>query len=241
MISNPIYKPKGRASEYGEYAINIYTGCPHRCYYCYSPLVLRKDRETFHCNIEPRKDIVEAVKNQLENSGMMGKTIHLCFTVDPYPLGYDSITTRKIIKAIKSSGNHVQILTKNGIGAQRDFDILDSDDWFGVTYAGYKTNPVIPPKEEPNSGWPIDRLRALVLAKNKGIKTWVSCEPVFDAEAIYRLIETGAYIDLFKIGKLNYHPSNINWGEFGRRCEKICKANSRNYYIKEDLRAIMEV
>ena len=29
----PIYKPKGVAAEYGDYAVNIYTGCPHRCYY----------------------------------------------------------------------------------------------------------------------------------------------------------------------------------------------------------------
>lgn len=26
----PIYVPKGKAKEYGDYAINIYTGCPHR-------------------------------------------------------------------------------------------------------------------------------------------------------------------------------------------------------------------
>lgn len=43
----PIYKPKGAALEYvGEdgYALNIYTGCPHRCNYCYCPQVLHKDR-----------------------------------------------------------------------------------------------------------------------------------------------------------------------------------------------------
>lgn len=54
----PIYEPKGAAKEYGDYAINIYTGCPHRCYYCFAPNVLRKDREQFHTCIEPRKDIV---------------------------------------------------------------------------------------------------------------------------------------------------------------------------------------
>ena len=25
----PIYIPSGKAKEYGDYAINIYTGCPH--------------------------------------------------------------------------------------------------------------------------------------------------------------------------------------------------------------------
>ena len=28
ILKNPIYVPKGRAGEYGDYALNIYTGCP---------------------------------------------------------------------------------------------------------------------------------------------------------------------------------------------------------------------
>ena len=44
---NPIYKPKGAAKEYGEYALNIYTGCPHRCFYCFAPRVLHKSKEDF--------------------------------------------------------------------------------------------------------------------------------------------------------------------------------------------------
>ena len=236
----PIYIPSGKAKEYGDYAINIYTGCPHRCYYCFAPSVLRKDREAFHSCVEPRKDIYKATMAQIDKEHITGKTIHLCFTCDPYPVGVDSIMTRGIIKLLKNAGNHVQILTKNGIGAQRDFDLLDENDWFGVTYAGYKTSPVVPPIEEPNAGWPIDRFRALVLAKSKGIKTWVSCEPVFDAESIYRLIETGAYIDLFKIGKLNYHPSNVDWARFGQVAEERCKEYGRNYYIKDSLRREME-
>lgn len=235
----PIYIPKGAAKEYGDYAINIYTGCPHRCYYCFAPQVLRRDREVFHSCVEPRPGIVEAVERQLDAEQITGKLIHLCFTCDPYPLGADNGATRDIIKLLKAAGNHVQILTKNGIGAQRDFDLLDGEDWFGVTYAGYTTSPVVPPKEEPNAGWAIDRFRALVLAKNKGIRTWVSCEPVFDVAAIYRLIETGEYIDLFKIGKLNYHPSSVNWADFGRIAEERCKEYGRDYYIKDSLRSEM--
>ena len=54
----PIYEPKGKAKEYGDLAINIYTGCPHRCYYCFAPNVLRRDREIFHTCVEPRENIV---------------------------------------------------------------------------------------------------------------------------------------------------------------------------------------
>lgn len=107
----PIYEPKGRAKEYGDYAINIYTGCPHRCYYCFAPGVLHKDREKFHSYVVPREGIVEAVAKQLEREQITGKTIHLCFTCDPYPTGCNTTTTRAIIKLLKAAGNHVQILT----------------------------------------------------------------------------------------------------------------------------------
>lgn len=34
MVNNPIYEPKGKAKEYGDLALNIYTGCSHGCFYC---------------------------------------------------------------------------------------------------------------------------------------------------------------------------------------------------------------
>ena len=43
-----------------------------------------------------------------------------------------------------------------------------------------------------------------------------------------------------KIGKLNYHKSNINWNDFGHKAEEICKRRGLNYYIKDSLRAEME-
>lgn len=182
----PIYQPNGRAKEYGDYAINIYTGCPHRCYYCFAPNVLHKDKEKFHTDIRPRENIVEEVKKQIEREGITGKLIHLCFTCDPYPKGYDSTPTREIIKILKDSGNHVQILTKNGHDAMRDFDLLDRNDWFGVTYAGYNAIGLSIPKEEIGSGSVHDRLYALAVARGIGIKTWVSAEPVIEDKQVLR-------------------------------------------------------
>lgn len=229
MITNPIYAPKGAAREYGELALNIYTGCPHRCFYCYAPQVLHKDRETFHADIRPRDGIVEAVRRQLEKTGMTGKTVHLCFTCDPYPTGYDSSATRAIIRLLKESGNHVQILTK-GDGT-RDFDLLDSGDWYGVTYDGAKGG------EEATMIW-----AGLEAAKQSGIHTWVSFEPVlFPAEVLGFLRDFHGCIDSVKIGKLNYHqpPEPINWAEFGREAETLCKSLGLDYYIKDSLRKEM--
>lgn len=237
----PIYVPKGKAKEYGDYAINIYTGCPHECYYCFAPNVLHKVKDDFHKCIEPRKNIVEEVRKQIEREGITGKLIHLCFTCDPYPKGYDSTPTREIIKILKASGNNVQILTKNGIGAARDFDLLDGNDWFGITYVGYENGEFCKePKSEPNAGSPHGRLLALYEAHERGINTWVSAEPVLNDEDVLLLIKNADYVDLWKVGKLNYHPSDIDWEEFGRRAETALKNYGRKYYIKESLRAEMK-
>lgn len=221
----PIYEPRGAAKEYGDYALNIYTGCPHRCFYCYVPRVLHKDKADFHNSVEPRKNIVEETKKQIEKEKITGKLIHLCFTCDPYPTGYDTSTTREIIKILKDAGNHVQILTKGDGSA--DFDLLDSEDWYGVTLDGSEG---IAPK----------RAEILLKAHEKGIKTWVSFEPVVNAETVAEQIRTVApFVDKVKIGKLNYHPSDINWKEFGKKAEALCKELGLDYYIKDSLRKEM--
>ena len=223
----PIYEPKGRAKEYGDYALNIYTGCPHRCFYCFAPNVLHRNKEAFHSHVEPRNDIINETLKQLEREGevLKDKLIHLCFTCDPYPTGYDTTTTREIIKLIKSSGNHVQILTK-GDGT-RDFDLLDNNDWYGITLDGDDTGPY----------YEDSLINDLIEAKKHRIKTWVSFEPVLnDYRVLWYLENCSEYFDKVKIGKLNYHPSDIDWKEFGKRAEQICKENRINYYIKESLR-----
>jgi len=228
---NPIYEPRGAAKEYGDLALNIYTGCPHRCFYCFAPSVLRRDREKFHSDVRPRENIEDETRRQLEREGITGKLIHLCFVCDPYPTGYDTTSTREIIKLLKAYGNHVQILTK-GTGS-RDFDLLDGGDWYGVTLDGQIEHPGVGEQH---------RFIDLMHAHDRGIRTWVSFEPVVDAESVLRDIKSVAQIgvDKVKIGKLNYHPSSINWKQFGHEAEALCQRLGLDYTIKDGLRAEME-
>jgi len=228
----PIYTPKGAALEYGDLALNIYTGCNHGCFYCFAPNVLHKTREDFAI-VEPRKNIVEEVRKQLEKEQITGKLIHLCFTCDPYPADIDTTPTREIIKLLKAYGNHVQILTKGGLRAERDFDLLDENDRFGISYAGDTS-------QEPKAADAVERFSSLFAAHRKGIKTWISFEPVICAENVLIELEYVLRCVDVKIGKLNYHPSSINWHDFGHAAEEICKRRGLNYYIKDSLRAEME-
>ena len=229
-MSGPIYEPKGAALEYCEWALNIYSQCPHSCAYCYCPKVLHKDPRDFFGGANPRNNIVEKVRKQIEKEGFTGRTIHLCFVGDPYPTGYDSEPTREIIKLLKESGNHVQILTKGD--GRRDFDLLDGEDWYGVTLDGGARR--VTPAE-------CYGLKQLIEAKEKGIKTWVSFEPVLSDTWVLNCIKLGhEWFDKVKIGKLNYFPSEINWKEFGIKAEALCREVGLDYYIKDGLRKEME-
>lgn len=229
-----IYKPKGRALEYSPdaLALNIYTGCTHGCTYCYAAMMAKRWGKPFSENVQARPGIVEAVKLELERKKIAGKLIHLCFSCDPYPVGVDTTATRECIEAIKAAGNHVQILTKGGRRAERDLDLLDREDWFGVTLTGACEN-------EPKAEHEAHRVQTLLLAHDAGIKTWVSYEPVLDAERVKNYIAM-LPVDNSKIGKLNYAPSDIDWGDFGRECVQLCEGHGRAYYIKDDLRKEME-
>ncbi len=240
----PIYEPKGAAKEYGDLALNIYTGCPHRCEYCYVPSVLRKDKEMFHSCVEPRKNIVEETRKQIGRESITGKTIFLCFTCDPYPNNCEDTVTREIIRLLKDTGNHIIVLTKNGVDCRRDFDLLDSEDWFGVTIAGYNDKVDKIPKAEPGATSELHRLQALKIAHDLGIKTWVSCEPVLNPTSVIELIEAVSYVDMWKVGKLNHHSSDIDWADFGTKVERNLQWASKRYgceyMIKGALRKEMQ-
>jgi len=232
----PIYEPKGKAKEYGDLAVNIYTGCPHHCYYCFAPNVLHQTREAFHSNVQPRPGIVEEVKKQLEKEQITGKLIHLCFTCDPFPMGVDTTPTLEIIQLLKEHGNHIQLLTKGD--ARPAIPLLDGEDWFGITISCMGD---IADVAEPGAAPAYARLFEMGTAKRAGVKTWISFEPVLCPEDVLTVMEAWRnYIDKVKIGKLNYHPSDIDWKAFGLEADELCKQLGLDHYIKDSLRAEME-
>jgi DNA repair photolyase len=93
-------------------------------------------------------------------------------------------------------------------------------------------------KWEPYAALPQDRIDSLQLAKLLGLRTWVSFEPVISPEAVYSLLEaTHEFVDLYKVGKLNYHPlaREIDWRRFKGEMEERLTKLGKPYYLKKDL------
>lgn len=237
MTREPIYEPKGLAAEYGELALNVFTGCPHGCWYCYAPGTMRKTAHLFSSDVRPREGLVHAIEAQLSTRDFSGRQVFLCFSCDPYPKGLDTTITRDCIALIKEAGARVKILSKRPTAAALDLDLLDDADWFGTTITGAG------PDDEPGADSVAERLKALRMASDAGVRTWVSVEPVIDSHAVYELLmglDGGVgFVDLFAFGKLNHRKSDIDWAEFGHNVEVICKANGLDYVIKSSLRKQM--
>ena len=236
-----IYEPKGKAGEYAPWAVNLYTGCGHGCTYCYSPPILRMSMEEFTQNPKPKKDILQKLSK--DAAAMAGKIdqVLLSFTSDPYqPIEKDLKITRQAIEILKSNGITINILTKGGELSTRDFDLLDPSDQYGVTLTlAHKPDSL---EWEPGAAIPEERIAALIKAKEKGIKTWVSLEPVLHPPtALYFIQELADYVDIWKVGKLNYHPleKEINWRDFATNARDALESVNAEYILKKDLKAYL--
>jgi len=67
---------------------------------------------------------------------------------------------------------------------------------------------------EPGASKNLERIAAIKTLHEKGVKTWVSLEPIITPDATFRMVtETLGYVDHYKIGILSgsksYTPNDI--------------------------------
>jgi DNA repair photolyase len=242
-IMTAIYEPSGRAREYSPLAVNLFKGCSHGCCYCFAPSATRTERQRFSDPqyIRPRPGIIEALEKDAQRFAGDTRKILLCFTSDPYqPIEKDLSLTRRALEILTRHGLTVTVLTKGGTwGLLRDLDLLTRNPANAWSVTLTHDDPAVSQEWEPGASLPEDRIESLSVAHGAGLQTWVSFEPVFDPEAVYRLIkQTHDFVDLFKVGKLNYHPraKEIDWPAFREKVVKLLRGMGKPYYIKDDLR-----
>ncbi len=236
-----IYEPKGKAGEYAPWAVNLYSGCGHGCTYCYAPSAIRMDRQKFYSHPSPRKDILARLeKNATKMAGIVPQVL-LSFTSDPYqPIEADQKVTRRAIEILKGNGININILTKGGKLSTRDFDLLDHKDKYGITLTCLDGQ--LSRRWEPWAPLPEERIAALREAKQRGIGTWVSLEPVIDQDTPLEIIDRIApIVGMWKVGKMNYHPiaKTLDWKVFARNVRGRLDDYKANYILKEDLKAYL--
>lgn len=249
-----IYKPKGRAGEYADFACNLYWGCTHMCRYCYAADVLRaygSQKEIFYRQPHAKENIVARVDDSARVFAKRDESLNvlLSFVCDDYqPLDVETGITRDVIKVLHKHGHTFTVLTKGGTRALRDIDLYREDDVFACTLTCLDVGESL--RWEPGAATPQDRLYALKTFHDAGIRTWVSFEPVIHPEWTLELIKlTHPMVDLYKVGKMNYVaklPENlqaevrgIDWREFAIDAVNLLKKLGKQHYIKDDLKAYL--
>ncbi len=248
-----IYAPGGQAGEYSPLAANPYLGCGHSCSYCYVPRVLRvplgghgatvaQARKVFDQGAKPRPNYLHHLRRDAESyqeAGLTGQVM-LSFTTDPFHPG-DTTLTRETLQVIQAHGMGICTLTKGGTRALRDLDLFRPDrDAFATTLTSL--DPVFSKKWEREAALPADRLKALKTFHDAGIFTWVSLEPTIDIESSLAVVQaTHEFIDLFKVGRVNYLPmtKTTDWEGYTHRMIELLQKLGSASYIKKDLQGYL--
>jgi DNA repair photolyase len=167
------------------------------------------------------------------------REILVTFSADPYqPLEMEVATTREAIRILINHGLRVMILTKGGMRAARDFDLLAGYDRcrFGTTVVF--TNQADASLWEPRAAPVADRIEAIHQAHGRGIKTWVSLEPVIDPDQAMSLIQMlYPVVGHWKVGMLNYCklPRPVNWVRFREDARNLLDSLGADYCLKGNL------
>ena len=246
-----VYKPRGRALEYAPLACNLYMGCTHGCKYCYAPGCVRHSLEDWHSSAIVRKDVVDLFAKDVEWLSVNmpdneKRRVLFCFLSDPYqPLESRLHITRKCLQIAREHGVKIDILTKGTYArVSKDFALMKAVGVrFGVTLSFI--DDAKRKEWEPMAASVSDRLKLLKKAHEMGIRTWVSVEPVIDPDEAISVIERArAFVDYWKIGKLNYNKNVeklVDWHKFYWDVRALKKRHGLNVYIKQSLRKFARI
>ncbi len=231
-----IYEPRGKAREYSELAVNLFTGCSHACRYCYCPAVLRKTIDAWVLDPQPRKNVLRELERDAKRMQGDTREILLSFMSDPYHSDEAARLTREALLLLEQHDLRVQVLTKGGGRSIQDFDILARNGWkYGATIIFLDER--LREQWEPGAPPIAERIEAIREAHRQGIFTWVSVEPVVDPAEAIRVVENlRGEVDFWKIGKLNHdrqREAAIDWHCFLIDVEAALKGHG--YLIKKDL------
>ncbi len=192
-----------------KYSLNPYTGCGHRCIYCYS---------TYIPNFfEPRrkKDIVERVKTDLQKI-QKGSLISLSNSSDPYlPMDKEYEDTREVLKVLKEEEMKVLVVTK-GVHVKRDIDILKEME-SAVTVSICTLKDEVEEKLEPNTPSGQKRLDLVRTLAEEDISVGIRFDPIFPElteEEIPRIVKKASDVGAEHIVSSTFKPRGDSWKRF---------------------------
>ncbi|NLL02560.1 MAG: radical SAM protein [Mollicutes bacterium] len=232
--------------EYGDYTINHVLGCSHGCLYpCYAFMMAKRfgNVKGYESWIKPTivKNVIELLEKELPRKKDKIKTVHLCFTTDPFMYKYNDICklSLEIIKKVNSYGIPVTALTKGALPIE--LVNYSKENSYGITLISLDEN--FRKKIEPGAAPYKERIKSLKKLHEAGCKTWVSIEPyptpnIIDQDFI-KILEAIKFVDKIIFGRLHYNKKVSDYKDYkeyynnlANQVISFCEENNINYHIK---------
>ena len=235
--------------EFADFCINHVEGCSHGCRYpCYAMMMKKRCGviSTYEDWTKPK--IVENASELLERelSRYQGriKSVHLCFSTDPFMFGYDEIgqLSLRLMRRLNSENIPCTVLTKGVYPEEITLDEGMRRNEFGITLVSLDED--FRRDYEPNAARFEERIKSLRYLHEKGFKTWVSMEPYptpnIIRQDLIEILEAVSFVDEIIFGRLNYspktrafpHPKTF-YKDQARAVVNFCEKKGISYYIKD--------
>ncbi len=232
--------------EYGDYTINHIQGCSHGCLYpCYAFMMARRFGKVKNYEewLKPVivNNAIELLEKELPKQKNKIKTIHLCFTTDPFMYGYEDICnlSLKIIDLVGTYNIPLTALTKGVL--PKVLDKSSKENSYGITLISL--NEEFRKKMEPGSAPYKERIESLYYLHSKGFNTWVSIEPYptpnFIEQDFSEILNALKFVDKIIFGRLHYNKKVSQYKEYkkyyndlAQQVVDFCTKNNIEYHIK---------
>ena len=239
-----IYKT---AVEYGDYTLNHVTGCSHGCKYpCYAYMMAKRFKKvsSYEEWLQPKlvDNIFPLLSKELPKYREKIKTLHLCFSTDPYMYGHPEIcrASTQIIEKANDFGVHCSVLTKGILPIELANMPLENE--YGITVVTLDENFRM--EMEPGAAPMEERIRALEALSEHGCYTWISIEPYptpnIHEQNLDQLLERVSFANRIIFGRLHYNKQVTaykDYQNFYNVCAKkviaFCDEHQIDYHIKK--------
>ncbi|MEX2372422.1 MAG: radical SAM protein [Dehalococcoidia bacterium] len=167
------------------WSLNPYMGCAHRCTFCYvrgfEQRAQRPSGDTYGRSLRVKTNIVQVLERELARPRWKRESVALGTATDPYqPAEGEYRLTRGCVQALGRARNPFRIVTRGPL-IVRDLDVLQD----AARRAEVIVHVSIPTldedvwrRTEPGTAPPRQRLRALRMLVDAGIRAGVGMAPV---------------------------------------------------------------
>ena len=202
--SNYVSKSKLPASDY---VINPYVGCTHKCIYCYAEFMKR-----FTGHTEEWGDFIDVKRCNKPVFIKPNNTVFISSVTDAYnPFERKFRVTEMILKQLVTSHANIEILTKSSL-VTRDIELFKQIPNIRVGISVNSLDDTFRKQTEPFASSVSERINALKILHEEGIKTYLFMSPIFPEitnfeEILYR---TKDFVDSFYFENLNLRAGYLN-------------------------------